>query len=154
MPAPVREVARLRAGVAVGGALLALTGCVPSEPSPADWRSAATQALEDSVSEVESVALVLDLESGDRLPGRAARVAATESEESLARAEETFSTQQPPADLRREDRAVAGLLGRAADLVREARIAVTAGDETAYDGLRERLLALSDELDAERQELG
>jgi hypothetical protein len=49
---------------------------------------------------------------------------------------------------------VAGLLGRAADLVREARIAVTAGDETAYDGLRERLLALSDDLDAERQELG
>ena len=154
VPAPVRKVARLRARAAVGGALLVLTGCVPSEPSPADWRSSAAQALEDSVSEVESVALVLDLESGDRLPGRSARVAAVESEESLAKAVETLSTQQPPSDLRREDRAVADLLGRATDLVREARIAVTEGHETAYDGLRERLLDLSDDLDAERQELG
>jgi hypothetical protein len=154
VPAPVRKVVRLRALLVGGSALLALTGCVPGEPSAADWRSTARQTLEDSVSEVESVALVLDLESGDRLPGRAARVAAVESEESLAKAEEALSTQQPPSDLRREDRVVADLLGRATDLVREARIAITAGHESSYDGLRERLLDLSDDLDAERQELG
>lgn len=154
MPAPVREVVRLRALVAAGSALLALTGCVPSAPAAADWRSAAVQTLEDSVSEVESVALVLDLESGDRLPGRAARVAAVESEESLAKAEETLSTQQPPTDLRDQDTKVSDLLGRATDLVREARIAITAGHESAYDDLRGRLLDLSDDLDAERQDLG
>ena len=55
-------------------ALLATAmGCAPSEPSVADWRSTARQALEDTVSEVESVALVLDLEQRDRLLGRAAR---------------------------------------------------------------------------------
>ena len=154
VPAPVREVVRLRALLVIGSALLALTGCVPGEPSAADWRSTARQSLEDSVSEVESVALVLDLESGDRLPGRSARVAAVESEESLAKAEEALSTLQPPTDLRREDGEVSDLLGRATDLVREARIAITAGHESSYDGLRERLLDLSDDLDAERQGLG
>jgi hypothetical protein len=138
----------------VCAAAVVLAGCVPAEPSAADWRSTAVQAIEDTVSEVESVALVLDLESGDRLPGRAARVAAVESEESLATAEQALSTQQPPADLREEDAKVSDLLGRATDLVREARIAITAGHESAYDGLRGRLLDLSDDLDAERQDLG
>jgi hypothetical protein len=81
-------------------------------------------------------------------------VAAVESEESLATAEQALSTQQPPADLREEDAKVSDLLGRATDLVREARIAITAGHESAYDGLRGRLLDLSDDLDAERQDLG
>ena len=99
------------------------------------------------------MALVLDLESGDRLPGRAARVAAVESEEALAKAEETLTSQQPPAGTERDDGEVADLLGRAADLVREARIALTAGDEAAYDDVRARLLDLSDDLEAERAEL-
>ena len=60
---------------------------------------------------------------------------------------------RPVTDLRREDGEVSDLLGRATDLVREARIAITAGHESSYDGLRERLLDLSDDLDAERQEL-
>jgi hypothetical protein len=146
-------VVRPRLLAIVTSVVLALAGCAPSEPSPQDWRSTARQTLEDTVSEVESVALVLDLESGDRLPGRSARVATVESEESLATAEEALSTQQPPEDLRSEDRAVSDLLGRATDLVREARIAVTAGHESAYDGLRERLLSLSDDLDAQREAL-
>lgn len=144
-------VIRVRVGACC--ALLVLTGCVPSEPSAADWRTSARQALEDTVSEVETVALVLDLESGDRLPGRSAQVAAVESEEALAKAEETLSTQQPPAGTERDDGTVSDLLGRAADLVREARIAVTAGDDGAYDDLRGRLLDLSDDLEAERAEL-
>ena len=143
----------IRVRVAVCCALLALTGCVPSEPSTPDWRTSARQALEDTVSEVETMALVLDLESGERLPGRAARVAAVESEEALAKAEETLTSQQPPAGTERDDGAVTDLLGRAGDLVREARIALTAGDEAAYDDVRERLLDLSDDLEAERAEL-
>jgi hypothetical protein len=139
--------------VAACCALLVLTGCVPGEPSAPDWRASARQALEDTVSEVETVALVLDLESGERLPGRAAQVAAVESEEALAKTEETLSSQQPPAGTERDDGAVSDLLGRAADLVREARIALTAGDEGAYDEVRARLLDLSDDLEAERAEL-
>jgi hypothetical protein len=146
----------IRVRVAACCALLVLTGCtpsLPSQPSPADWRSSARQALEDTVSEVESVALVLDLESGERLPGRAARVAAVESEEALAKAEETLSTQQPPPGTDRDDGVVSDLLGRATDLVRDARIALAAGDVAAYDGLRARLLDLSDDLEAQRAEL-
>ena len=105
------------------------------------------------MSEVETVALVLDLESGERLPGRSAQVAAVESEEALGKAEQTLSSQQPPAGTERDDGTVSDLLGRAADLVRQARIAITAGDEGAYDDLRARLLDLSDDLDAERAEL-
>jgi hypothetical protein len=134
-------------------ALLVLTGCVPSEPSATDWRTSARQALDDTVSEVETVALVLDLESGERLPGRSAQVAAVESEEALGKAEDTLSSQQPPAGTEHDDAAVSDLLGRAADLVREARIAITAGDEGTYDDLRGRLLDLSDDLEAERAEL-
>lgn len=144
---------RPRVGVAAC-ALLVLAGCTPSEPSAADWRSSARQALEDTVSEVQSVALVLELESDDRLPGRSAQVAAVESEESLATAEQTLSTLQPPAGTEQQDGEVTDLLGRASDLVREARIALTAGEESAYDGVRARLLALSDDLDAERRSLG
>ena len=68
-------------------------------------------------------------------------------------AEQTLSSQQPPAGTERDDAAVSDLLGRATDLVREARIALTAGDEGAYDDVRGRLLDLSDDLEAERAEL-
>ena len=143
-----------RVRLAACACLLALAGCaVPAEPSPADWRSAARQALEDSASEVESVALVLELGSDDRLPDASVRVAAVESEESLAKAVDSLSTQQPPAGLDRQDTSVSDLLGRATDLVREARIAATDGDEASYATLRDRLLRLSDDLDAERAEL-
>lgn len=131
-----------------------LSGCsVPSQPSPADWRSAARQALEDSASEVESVALVLRLDGEDQVFATSARVAAVESEESLAKAVDSVQTQQPPASLVQEDSDVSDLLGRATDLVREARIAATARDTASYDDLRERLLALSDDLDSQREEL-
>lgn len=139
--------------MALAVAVLALTGCVPSEPSAADWRASARQALEDATSEVESVALVLDLESRDRLPGRSARVAATESEESLATAAQTFTSQQPPPGTGRQDAEVEDVLGRATDLVREARVALTAGDEAAYDALRTRLDDLSDDLETVGEDL-
>ena len=144
----------MRTAVAAAAAALVLAGCVPSEPSAADWRTSTSQALEDTASEVESVALVLDLQSHDRLPGRAARVAAVESEESLATAVEGVTSQQPPAGEAEADRRVGDLLSRASDLVREARVALTAGDEASYADLRRRLRDLSGELDAARAELG
>lgn len=143
----------LRTVVASGAVLLALAGCAPATPSPADWRSSADQTLEDTVSEVESVALVLDLQEHHRLPVRSARVAAVESEESLATAEEGLTTQQPPAGETRSDREVGDLLTRASDLVREARIALTAGDDEAYADLRRRLLDLADDLESAREHL-
>lgn len=149
----VRRV-RLRAGVVACCALLVTTGCAPSEPSVADWRSTARQALEDTVSEVESVALVLDLERRDRLLGRAARVAAVESETALAMAEESVSTLQPPPEVEHDDAEVSDLLARAGDLVRDARVAITARDEAVYEDLRARLLELSDDLETERETLG
>ena len=84
-------------------ALVTLVSCAPSEPSAADWRSAARQAVEDTASEVDTVALVIRLEADDRLPGRSARIAAVESEESVATAEQTFSTQQPPVGTASDD---------------------------------------------------
>ncbi|WP_374454309.1 hypothetical protein [Nocardioides sp.] len=143
----------LRVVVASSAAVLALAGCAPTEPSPGDWRTTADQALEDTVSEVESVALVLDLQAHDRLPGRAARIAAVEAEESLATAEESLTTQQPPAGEAGTDRRLGDLLTEASDQVRQARIALTAGDDAAYADLRGRLLDLSDELDAAREDL-
>jgi hypothetical protein len=143
-----------RAWVVACLAVLILAACAPSEPSAPDWRSHARQALEDTASEVETVTLVLGLESDDRLPGRSARVAAVESEESLATAQRTLGTQQPPPGTEREDDDVSRLMGRAADLVREARIALTAGDEVAYDSVRDRLVDLSDDLRAEQKALG
>ena len=146
-------VIRVRAGTAACCALLALSGCAPSTPSAAEWRASARQALEDTASEVRSVALVIELETDDRLPARSAQVAAVESEESLATVQQTLSTQQPPAGSERQDREVSDLEERAADLVRRARIALTAGDAAAYDEVRVRLLALSDDLEAERRSL-
>ena len=143
----------MRTAVAAAAAALVLAGCVPSEPSAADWRTSTSQALEDTTSEVETIALVLQLESEDRLPGRSARIAAVESEESVATAEQTLSTQQPPAGTGREDSELSALMGRATDLVREARIALTAGDEVLYDGVRRRLLELSEDLQEERKAL-
>ena len=143
----------LRVVVAGAGVVLALAGCAPAEPSPADWRATADQALEDTVSEVESVALVLDLQAHDRLPGRSARIAAVESEESLATAVDSLTTQQPPAGQSEADGRVGDLFTQASDLVREARIALTAGDAAAYADLRGRLLDLSADLEAAREDL-
>jgi hypothetical protein len=127
-------------------AVAVLAGCVPSEPSAADWRSTARQTLEDTISQVESVALVVDLESRDRMPGRSARVAAVETEESLATTEQAFTSLQPPTGTSRQDTEVSGLLARATNLVRESRIALVADDTSAYDGLHERLDDLADDL--------
>ena len=149
-----RWLVRWRAGLAAAVGLLALGCTVPAEPSASDWSTAARQSLEDATSEVESVALVLELRSADRLPEVSARVAAVESEESLATAVDSLTTQQPPPGLDGQDRAVSDLLGRATDLVREARVAITAEDEASYADVRQRLLNLSDDLDAARTELG
>ena len=81
-------------------------------------------------------------------------MAAVESETALATAEDSVSTLQPPPGAESDDKEVSDLLGRAGDLVRDARIAITARDEAAYEDLRTRLLALSDDLDAERKALG
>ena len=143
----------IRARMVACFALVTLVSCAPSEPSAADWRAAAMQAVEDTASEVDTVALVLRLESDDRLPGRSARIAAVESEDSVATAEQTFSTQQPPDGSGADDAEVSDLIGRAADLVREARIVLTAGDEVAYDDVRQRLLDLSSDLRAELEAL-
>ena len=147
-----RSLTRVR--TAMVACVLVATGCAPSEPSVADWRSTARQALEDTLSEVESVALVLDLEQRDRLLGRAARVAAVESETALAMAEESVGTLQPPPGAEHDDAEVSDLLARAGELVRDARVAITARDEAAYDDLRARLLELSDDLETERKALG
>ena len=94
---PMRTMLRT---AAVSGVLaLALTACVPSEPSVADWRSSTSQALEDTAREVGE------------------------------------------------------LLSRASDLVREARIALTAGDESSYAELRRQLTDLADEVDTAREGL-
>jgi hypothetical protein len=129
-------------------AVAALAGCVPSEPSTADWESTARQTLEDTISQVESVALVVDLQSRDRMPGRSARVAAVETEDTLATTEQAFSALQPPPGSSREDAEVSDLLARATVLVRESRIALVADDASAYDGLHERLDELSEDLAA------
>ena len=134
--------------MAVLAAAAVLAGCVPSEPSTADWESTARQTLQDTISEVESVALVVDLESRDRMPGRSARVTAVESEDTLATTEQAFSALQPPPGTGRQDAEVSDLLARATALVRESRIALVADDASAYDGLHERLDRLSGDLTA------
>ena len=50
----------MRTAVVSGVLALALTGCVPSEPSAADWRASTTQALEDTAREVYGTEPVIE----------------------------------------------------------------------------------------------
>lgn len=106
-----------------------LLGCTPSSPDEDDWRTAAGRAVDDAGSQVAAARLVLRGLDGDRLTDAYARVVLVESEEAAATAEEGLATLQPPPELEKRHEHLLTLLGDAADLVRETRMVVVAGDD-------------------------
>lgn len=135
-------------------ALLLGTACsVPSEPSPADWRAAAIQALEDVAGQLGTVELVLAQEQDDKLLGRYAVVVASEAEEAAGTSAESLTSQQPPAGTRQRFGTVSGALDEATSLLTEARVALVDDDRAKYSSLRRRITRLQQRLDEIRGRL-
>lgn len=127
--------------------LIGLTGCtVPSAPDARDWRRSARQSVGDVASEVETARTTLrELDAG-RFVGGYATVLLVDAEEAAGKATDTITTQQPPQVERARYDEVSSALGDATDLVTQARIAVTGGNQEDYQTLVEQLGTTGDEL--------
>ncbi|MBV6726084.1 hypothetical protein [Nocardioides daeguensis] len=125
---------------------LLLAGCgVVSRPGPAAWDDRAAQALTDAGSEVATARLALESARKGRTWSSYTTVLLAEAEEAAGKVEEDLSRLQVPAGRADAAAHVLDLLGRAVDLVGEARAHAVSGK---YDdqALLDQLDRLSDEL--------
>lgn len=123
-----------------------LTGCAPQSPDHSSWTDQAHQALEDTSSEVATVALLLRLEQQRKVPGKYQQVVAQDSEAAVGATMAKFGGEQPEP---RDDpvyKRVTSLMSDASDLLAEVRIAIVRRDEDAYPDLLRQLEKLQDEL--------
>ena len=120
-------------------AVVALTGCAPQAPDHTSWTDQARQSLEDTVSEVETVALLLRLEQEGKVPGKYQQVVAQDSESAVGATMARFGGEQPEP---RDDKTyalVTRLMSRASDLLADARIAIVRRDSGEYADLLSEL---------------
>ena len=123
-----------------------LAGCAPQSPDHSSWRDQARLALDDTASEVATVALLLRLEQQDKVPGKYQQVVAQDSETAVGATMARFGGEQPEPRDDAEYKRVTGLLSDASDLLAEVRIAIVRRDEDAYPALLRQLEKLHEEL--------
>lgn len=136
------------------GVVLSLTGCVPSRPSASDWDTTARHSLEDTVSQTQTMRLVLVGLEDDTILQTSARSMAVQVEEAVSKAAESVTTLQPPAARREQAARVTQLLSDAADLTRQCRIALTDRGTAGYRDLVDQLDALTRDLEDQAGRLG
>ncbi|MBM0127081.1 hypothetical protein [Pimelobacter simplex] len=130
----------------VASLLVLLTGCgVVSEPDATAWDQHAVQALTDAASQVATARLALEAAGDGRTWPTYTTVLVAEAEEAAGTAEEDLARLQVPPERADAAPEVLDLLGRAVDLVAEARAHAVAG---TYDdrALLDALDRLSDDL--------
>ena len=124
-----------------------LAGTVPGTPDPDTWRYKARLAVGDVTSELATARLVLQQEQEESQLGPYERVVLAYSDEAAGQAVDSLATVQPPPSEEGRAGKVTDALEKAAGLVADARIAVTAGNEQDYPGLVK-------DLEASEQQLG
>ena len=127
-------------------AAIVLAGCAPQSPDHSSWTDQAYQALEDTSSQVATVALLLRLEQQRKVPGQYQQVVAQDSEAAVGATMAKFGGEQPEPQDDAEYKRVTSLMSDASDLLAEVRIAIVRRDEDAYPDLLRRLDTLQDEL--------
>jgi hypothetical protein len=123
-------------------AVVLVTGCAPQAPDHTSWTDQARQSLEDTASEVETVALLLRLERDGKVPGKYQQVVAQDSESAVGATMARFGGEQPEP---RDDKAyarVTSLMSDASDLLSQARIAIVRRETGRYPDLLRQLEGL------------
>lgn len=142
----MRSTARVLA--ALGTALVVLLGggCAPQSPDHTSWTDQARQALEDTASQVATVALLLRLERENKVPGKYQQVVAQDSESAVGATMAKFGGEQPEPRDDATYKRVTSLMSDASDLVSEVRIAIVRRDSDEYPKLLEQLEELDRKL--------
>lgn len=122
--------------VALALALVGLAGCAPQTPDNDTWTGQAEQALTDTMAQVATAGLVLDLQRDDKVPHPYQQVVAQDAEEAAGLTMESFGSVQPPPGRDDAYRDVTSVLSDASDLLAQVRIAVVREDVDRYAALR------------------
>jgi hypothetical protein len=135
--------ARVLAALGTVLAVLLAGGCAPQSPDHTSWTDQARQALEDTASEVATVALLLRLEHENKVPGKYQQVVAQDSESAVGATMAKFGGEQPEPRDDATYKRVTSLMSDASDLLSEVRIAVVRRDSDQYPRLLDELRGLA-----------
>ena len=129
-------------------AVLAAAGCTTATPNPDGGYQQRTQlAVDDATSHVRTTEKVLQASMDGKFLGTYALTTVRASDDTLGRAVGAYTELYPPEPLDPLFTRANRLLGEAADLVGESRIALYRGDRHAYPRLVARLDELAKKLE-------
>lgn len=132
---------------------LVLAGCGTQTPSPPSYRDRTEQAVSAVLSEVATVQLVIERLDRDEVQSAYAQIVISDSDDSLGGAVTSYTSLDPPRAEQQLFDQVSAQLGRAQDLVLDARIAASRSDSTTYPRLSRRLSRMASQLDKRDQAL-
>ena len=134
----------------LGAAALLAASCVPQTPDDDTYRDRTRQAIDQTVSAVETTRLVLhSLRGGDMLQ-QYAEVALRDSEDTLSSTSNSYDALDPPPAADGLYSSTSSLMSEASSVVTEARIAVVREDHSQYAKLSRQLAKLSTSLERKR----
>ena len=129
-----------------------LSACVPASPDADTYDDKAAQTLGAAVSDVRTVALLMETSYDGRMLRPTALAQMRHSEDALDTATTAFTELHPPPSRDRLYTRVSTLLGDAGDLVAEARVALERSEEGSFPDIADRLTRLAGDLEkAEEQ---
>lgn len=134
--------------------VLSATACgVVNQPDRATWRESAVHSLDDASAALATTRTVVAEQDHDHLPVRYAITLVRGKEESIAQAESSLASLQPPDGERRRATDLVTLLGDAVDAQREVRVLIVARDPVPH-ALLKKIDELIAQLDRAAGELG
>ena len=137
---------RRRLGLVLLPAVLLAAGC--GAPSDAAYREQAATSVQSAVTQASTAQLAIEQWVDGNLTGAAATVVVVDSGSALDPVSQKFSEVDPPPSGDQIRREVTEQLGRAVDLVTQARIALSRSDRQAATQSIKDLDALVGQLEA------
>lgn len=137
---------RLAAALLIVVTALTTSGCVVASPDADTYADAAASTLGTAASEVATVEDLLRLLESHKIFSPTVVAQLRYSEDTLAKASQSFGSLNPPPSQDKLNQEVSQLLDDAESLLGDARVAVHRDEKASYSGIADDLRSLATQL--------